>query len=62
MNKTITLVIDVDTDNGAVRWTLGDSRGLVSAGESVDTPDNLVTLWSGDIEHLLTESGYHRGA
>lgn len=58
--KHITLTIDIEDESNRVSWSLDDWRGVVSCGESVDTSDNLVHLWAGDIEHVLNEARQER--
>ncbi len=51
--KRIVLEIEMEEDLNVVVWRLVDWRGQVSAGVSVDTSDDLVHMWGGDIEHVM---------
>ena len=53
--KRIVPEIELEEDSNVVTWRLDDWRGQVSAGVSVDTSDNLVHMWGGDIEHVMDE-------
>jgi hypothetical protein len=53
--KRIVLEIDMEEDSNIVMWRLDDWRGQVSSGASVDTSENLVHMWGGDIEHVMDE-------
>ena len=56
--KRITLTIDIEADGSRLGWTMDDWRGTVTTGESVDSAQHLIVLWSGDIEHLLDDASY----
>ena len=53
--KRIVLEIEMEEDSSLVAWRLDDWRGRVSAGESVDTSENVVHMLAGDIEHVMDE-------
>ena len=56
--KRITLTIDIEADGSRLGWALEDWRGPVTTGDSADSGQNLIALWSGDIEQLLDDASY----
>jgi hypothetical protein len=54
--KRITLTVEIEEASNRISWELDDWRGTVSAGSSIDTTENLVHLWAGDIDFVLKEA------
>ena len=62
LNMTqITMSIDIAPGRDTLNWHLSDAAGTVSIGTSSDDGENLVALWSGDLEKMLNDLGYRGG-